>query len=190
MRCLNGEGGRFMMRNNQFLKNCECFLTSITIMLLAFAITGCSSDVQNTSIKDTVDDIAETAEKAANNLTKDDTTENQEKFLDAADKFYDTYMEYFGENFSIDDEPFEYGEYKGDNQEKYYELAAILDDMCKYYGGIKKQSDRYDALDELPLKMYDYTYNVRQMMALIEGTSKYDEEKFTIEYSDYIVDAQ
>ena len=110
--------------------------------------------------------------------------ENQKNFIVASTQFYNLYLDYFGENYSIDNEPFENGRYK--NEEKYKELALILDDMCRYYEVIEKKDDRYEVLRALDYSMYDYIYNVAQMIIFIDG-KRYDEEKFYLEYSDYIV---
>lgn len=174
-----------MSNNNQKSNGGGCFGFILFVIILMFVIKGCGSG--NLS-KDGGDNASKKTTEKTLDSKKDTSEENQKKFLESGNKFYNMYMDYFGEDFSIDDEPFEYGEYKGDNEEKYRDLAEVLDDMCVYYSGIKKQGDRYDVLEELPLSMYDYTYNVRQMMTLIDDVKKYDDEKFTIEYSDYIVD--
>lgn len=174
-----------MSNNNQKSNGGGCFSFILFVVVLGFVIKGCSGG--NVSNDDDSNALKKTIEKTLDSK-KDTSEENQKKFLESGNKFYDMYMDYFGKNYSIDDEPFEYGEYKGDNEEKYRDLAEILNDMCKYYNGIKKQGDRYDVLGELPFSMYDYIYNVRQMLTLIDGVKEYDDEKFTIEYGDYIAD--
>lgn len=164
-----------------------CLGTIIWILILAYILNSCGSDSKNNVKTEPKEDVKiEQIFDFVDNIGSSD--KNKKKFIEAGDEFYNLYMDYFGEDFIIDDEPFKNGEYIGDNREKYRELALILDDMCMYYKGIKKQGDRYDALGELDFSMYNYTYNVRQMTILIEDIDKYEEEKFTLEYSDYIVD--
>lgn len=196
-----------MSNDNQNSSGGGCFGFIVVIVIVAFFIRGCVSNSKDDTSKNTIekqqndsskdvtkkqDDVIKNVTKKiqekSNSITKKDSSEeNQKKFIEAENKFYDMYIECFGNDFSIADEPFENGEYKGNNRKKYKKLAKVLDDMCMYYKGIKKKSDRYDTLGDLHLHMYDYIYNVRQMLMLIEDVNKYEDEEFILEYSDYIV---
>ena len=173
-----------MRTNNQNSKGGGCLGVVVLIVIFAFIIKSCGGNSNNDDKKDVTENT--TTEKSIV-FQRDNSATNQKKFIKAGKKFYDMYLGYFGEDFSIEDEPFKGGKYKGKNREKYKDLASVLDEMCMYYNGIEKRSDRYDALGELDFSTYDYIYNVRQMTLLIEDNNKYENEKLTVEYSDYII---
>lgn len=173
-----------MNNQNENKNKGGCLGIIFFVIILVFVFKSCNVDSSD-EVSD-VDMGTNTRENVESNLWGDNSKQYKIKFEETGKEFYDTYMNYFGENFSIDDEPFKYGKYKGKNREKYKHLEKILEDMCFYYENIEDKDDRYDALASLELKTYDYVRSVIQMIILLEDR-RYDNKKFWIEYSDFII---
>ncbi|MBQ2800674.1 MAG: hypothetical protein IJF03_04725 [Lachnospiraceae bacterium] len=161
----------------------------IWIVILACIFYSCKDDSDNSSkvsnkVNEVVEETKENVKK--NKIVQEDY---KKKFSETATIFYNTYLTYFGEDFSIEDEPFENGKYIGEYGEQYYELGILLDDMCYYYENIDDYDDRYEMLDELELTMHSYVHNICQMMILVydRSPSEYEETLFFLEYNDYII---
>lgn len=184
--------GKKANRTENGNEHSKCLVVFLLAMIFSFV--GCGNDsVLDEILSESNSDISIERE-VESGKKKGKSEEYQEKFIEAAREFYVTYLDYFGSEFSFDQEPFRNGEYVGENREKYNELAQIIEDMCLYYENIEDEDDRFDSLGELGLReqeefgdcrIFSYLYNIRQMIALIEGTDAYASEMFVIEYNEY-----